>query len=75
MPNFIIYIEDLLFWIITGGILTFTIYTINSGTVRLYQIIGLILGAFIYFASISRAIFRFINHCKRKVMSKKEKNL
>lgn len=53
-PDIITYIQDVLFWILTGLLLLFTIFTFTNGEVRLYMIISLLFGAFIYFISISR---------------------
>ena len=64
LPNFITYIEDIIFWILTGTILTFVIYGVNKGNVRLYQIVALFLGTFIYFISMSRLIFKAIGTIK-----------
>lgn len=53
-PNIIIYIEDVLFWILTGVIILTTIFLCTDGQIRLYMIFVLITGAFIYFALISK---------------------
>ena len=53
-PNLLIYIEDILFWVLTGFLLLFTIFTFTTGEIRLYMIIILMLGSFIYFLSISK---------------------
>lgn len=53
-PNILIYIEDVLFWILTGALLLFTIFTFTTGEIRLYMIIIMLLGSFIYFISISK---------------------
>lgn len=70
LPNFVTYIEDVLFWILTGIILIFVIYNINGGAVRFYHIIGLLFGVFFYFISISRLIFKIISYFKTKFSHK-----
>lgn len=72
LPNLITYIEDIIFWLITGAILIFVFYVVNSGTVRLYHIIALILGAILYFISISKFIFKGITSIKniKKIVKK-----
>lgn len=52
------YIEDILFWIITGIFLLFIIFKFNNGEIRSYVIIGLISGIIIYMIAISK---HFIN--------------
>ena len=54
IPNILIYIEDILFWILTGFLLLFTTFTFTNGEIRLYMIIVMLLGSFIYFISISK---------------------
>jgi len=66
-PDFITYLEDILFWILTGFILLFTIFTFNNGEIRVYIFIGLIFGIITYmltlskyFINISVNILRFV---------------
>lgn len=55
-PNILTYIEDILFWILSGMLLLYVIFTFTTGEIRLYMIIILIIGAIIYFISISKYI-------------------
>lgn len=59
-PNIITYIEDILFWLLSGMLLIYVIFTFTTGEIRLYMIIILILGVITYFVSISK-YFVFIN--------------
>ncbi len=52
--DFITYIEDILFCILTGIILLYSIFKFNSGEIRLYIFIGLLFGVIIYMLSISK---------------------
>lgn len=60
LPNIIVYIEDVLFWILTGLLILGTVFTFTTGEIRLYMILMMILGASIYFLTISK-YFIFIN--------------
>ncbi len=53
-PDILTYIQDILFWILAGIILLFTIFTFTTGEIRIYMFIFLFFGLFIYFISISR---------------------
>ena len=53
-PDIITYIQDILFWILAGIILLFTIFTFTIGEIRIYMFIFLSFGSFIYFISISK---------------------
>lgn len=54
--NIIIYIEDVLFWILAGLLTLVVIFVFANGQIRLYMILMLILGCIIYFATISKYI-------------------
>lgn len=67
-PNFLIYIEDVLFWLLTGFLTLMVIYVFTDGQMRLYMILTLILGSIFYFLTISKYfvkintyILKFIN--------------
>ncbi len=54
--DFITYIEDALFWILTGFIILYSIFTYNNGEIRLFMFLAIILGLLIYLAFISKMI-------------------
>lgn len=56
--DIITYIEDILFWIITGLFLLFVLFKINDGQIRFYNIIGLAIGVILYIIFVSKI---FIN--------------
>lgn len=51
-------LEDIIFSIITGFILLFSIFKFNNGEMRLYVFLGLILGAIIYVLTISKTFVK-----------------
>lgn len=53
-PDFITYIEDILFWIISGTLLLFCIFTFNNGELRLYLFVSIILGNLLYLFTLSK---------------------
>ena len=54
--DFITYIEDALFWILTGFIILYSIFTYNNGEIRLFMFFAIILGILIYLIFISKII-------------------
>ena len=54
--DFITYIEDILFWIFTGLIILYSIFTYNNGEIRLFMFIAILVGIIIYMALISKFI-------------------
>lgn len=52
--DIVTYIEDILFWIISGIFFLFVLFKFNNGQIRNYVIIGLILGIVFYMLTISK---------------------
>lgn len=52
--NLITYIQDILFWILTGLLLIYFIFVFNNGEIRGYIFIALFFGIAIYILSISK---------------------
>lgn len=53
-PDFLTYIEDILFWLMAGIILLFTIFKFNNGEIRLYIFVSLLFGLTIYLLTLSK---------------------
>ncbi len=47
------YLEDVLFWILAGAIMLYSIFVFNNGELRLFMFLGVLLGAFTYMIFIS----------------------
>lgn len=56
--DFITYIEDALFWIITGIILIYSLFKFNNGEIRIYLFLGTILGFILYILIFSKFIIK-----------------
>lgn len=54
LHDFITYIQDALFWIISGFLFAFVAIRYTNGELRLYMMFGVILGVILYFKLISR---------------------
>lgn len=57
--DIITYFEDILFWIITGILILYTIFICNYGEIRFFMFVGLFLGAMLYMLFISRYVIKF----------------
>ena len=55
-PNIITYIEDILFWILTGLLVLYNIWHFNDGEIRIFMFLGIILGALIYMSILSKGV-------------------
>ena len=56
--NFITYIEDFLFWILTGFSILFTLFKFNNGEIRLYMFLAIVIGILIYMIIFSSYIIK-----------------
>ena len=56
--DFITYLEDILFWILAGIILLYSIFIFNNGEIRLFMFLAVLLGIIIYIMSISSYIIK-----------------
>ena len=51
--NIITYVEDVLFWILTGVLILYNIWYFNNGEIRIYMFLGIIIGTLIYMSTLS----------------------
>lgn len=65
--NLITYIEDILFWILTGIIILYVIWYFNDGEIRLYLLLGLIMGIIIYILTISNIFLKIVFNILYKI--------
>lgn len=67
-PNFLVQVEDLLYWIVCGLIGFYILYVTNYAEIRPFIFVGMILGAVFYFATFSiifmKAATAVINYVK-----------
>ena len=57
-PDFITYIEDIVFWFLTGLIILYSIFTYNNGELRAYIFIAIFIGIVIYILALSKYIIK-----------------
>ena len=56
--NIITYIEDVLYWILTGLLILYNIWYFNNGEIRIYMFLGIIMGILIYMCTLSSIIIK-----------------
>ena len=65
------YIEDVIFWILAGITILFTMYKFSDGELRIYTIIGIAIGVVIYMLTVSTFIINisvyFVNMIKKVI--------
>lgn len=60
-PNIVIYIEDILFWVLTGFLILYNIWYFNNGEIRLYMFLGIIIGILIYVSTLSSILVKVLS--------------
>ena len=67
--DFVTYIEDVIFWILTGTIILYSIFRFNNGEIRLFMFLGIIIGLTIYILCLSNHVIK-VNVFLFKIMKK-----
>lgn len=57
--DIITYFQDILFWILTGLILLYSIFNFSNGEIRFYMFLGVFLGCLIYMLIFSKYFIDF----------------
>ena len=57
-PDVITYIEDILFWILTGLLILYSIFTYNNGEIRLFMFLAIVLGILLYVIILSKFVIK-----------------
>lgn len=57
-PNLVTYIEDTIFWILTGFLILYSIFTFNNGEIRFFVFLGLAIGIVLYILTFSNYIVK-----------------
>ena len=70
--DIITYIEDLLFWILTGFVILYSIFTFNNGEIRLFMFLAIAIGIITYILLFSSYVIKInviiINFLKNTVI-------
>lgn len=57
--NIVTYIQDIIFWILTGILVLYNIWYFNNGEIRVYMFLGIIIGTLIYMSTLSNIFVKF----------------
>ena len=56
--DIITYIQDILFWILTGLVVLYSIFIFNNGEMRIYIFLGILIGIVLYILLLSKYIIK-----------------
>lgn len=69
VPDYVTFIQDILFLILSGSIIIFGIILLNSGEIRFFLFLAIFFGMLIYFLTISNLyviiLYEIVNLCKK----------
>lgn len=66
--NFVVYIEDYIFWVVWGVILFALIFNYNDGDVRGYVFAAVVIGGILYEKSFSSFLVKYISLILNKIL-------
>ena len=66
--NIITYIEDVLFWILTGLLVLYNIWYFNNGEIRIFMFLGIILGVLIYMSTLSNILITILTKILKSII-------
>ncbi len=67
--NFLVYIEDYIFWVIWGIVIFALLFSHNDGVVRGYVFIAIIIGGFLYLKAFSFFLVKYISLILNKILT------
>ena len=67
--DFVTYIEDILYWILAGIIILYNIWFFNDGEIRVFMILGILMGAIIYCLTLSPIFIKIDYFFMKKIKS------
>ena len=59
--DLVVYLEDILFWLLLCASSIWLTYFLDSGQIRVYMIIGIFLGMFFYFLTLTKFAYKLFN--------------
>ena len=66
--DFIVYLEDFVYWLVIGGMVIWLSYTLDTGAIRMYMILGLFLGMLIYFLTLTKVMYKVFDFVCRYLL-------
>lgn len=56
--DFIVCLEDFVYWLVLGAGAIWLSYILDTGTIRMYMILGVFLGLIIYFLTLTKPVYK-----------------
>jgi len=56
--DIIVYLEDILYWVVLGISVIWLSYILNTDTIRMYMLLAVFLGLLIYFLTLTKVVYK-----------------
>jgi len=66
--DFVVYLEDILYWVVLGCGVIWLSYILNTDAIRLYMLFGLFLGMLIYFLTLTKVMYKVFDFICRYLL-------
>jgi len=66
--DIVVYLEDILFWVILGCGVIWLSYLLNTETIRLYMLLAVFLGMLIYFLTLTKVMYKVFDFVCRYLL-------
>ena len=70
-PDLVTYLEDIIYWILAGIIVLYNVWFFNDGEIRIYMILGILIGAVIYTLTLSTIFIKINYFIMSKIVNRK----
>ncbi len=67
--DFVVYVEDFIFWLLLGFIALFTAYLVSDGQIRIYMLFSMLFGGILYFLIFSNYFYKVFSLFFRYILS------
>ena len=58
VSDFVVYLEDILYWVLLGSGVIWLSYVLDTGTIRMYMLLAVFLGMLIYFLTLTKCMYK-----------------
>jgi len=66
--NLVVYLEDVLYWIVLGCGVIWLSYVLNTDTIRMYMLLAVFLGMLIYFLTLTKVMYKVFDFVCRYLL-------
>ena len=56
--DIIVYLEDILYWVVLGAGVIWLSYVLDAGSIRMYMLLAVFLGMLIYFLTLTKFVYK-----------------